>query len=1311
MKFAEHLTAHITPEWRKQYINYEEMKAMLYMAVEEAPSVDSVEDEVLKRHFANFDENFFHYCDKELKKINTFYSEKLAEATRKFATLKAELKTCIEESERSAKKSKGLKKAGLPHRKAQELKLAFSEFYLSLILLQNYQNLNHTGFRKILKKHDKLLRVDTGAKWRQNYVESSHFFINKDIDNIINETETTVTTELEGGDRQRAMKRLRVPPLGEQQSPWTTFKVGLFSGSFVVLGIVVVLSAIFHDISGETLKATFRLYRGPLLIIEFIFLIGVNIYGWRSSGVNHVLIFELDPRNHLSEQHLMELAAIFGVIWTLSMLSFLYSSSLSIPAFINPLTLTIVMVAFLINPFHVLHHDARFWLLRISGRMIAAPFFHVGFADFWLGDQLNSLVTALLDFEYLICFYFTNGDWFKAVDASICMEKDFIIRPIFNCLPAWFRFAQCLRRYRDTREAFPHLVNAGKYSTTFLVVIFATLKSFNSPYYSSTFDNPYTYMWIAASVISSCYSYTWDIKMDWGLFDKNAGENTFLREEIVYSSTGFYYFAIVEDLLLRFSWALSFYITEMKYISGDIMTSVTGILEVFRRFVWNFFRLENEHLNNCGKFRAVRDISIAPIDSSDQTQILRMMDEQDGVINRYTKTNRPKPKKSKDPEKRSLLQPRGSLQDLTIDIDGTKKDLKNMILNALKNAPVKEISTDHAINNYFGIFEEEFFFECENELRKINTFYAEKLAEAKRRNDGLATALDEVVGEFRLRTRTMSRKSLHEKNIKRKTKQKKSNMSDIRNGLSELYLSLVLLQNYKMLNYTGFKKILKKHDKLLINKKGRKWFEDNISTAYFYKNNELDGIMQEVEHNFTEYLENGDRTEAMKRLRVPPLDEAQQLGTVFRVGLFLGAVIILMGFILILAFYGNLDMNYKTIQLELLFRGPFYIVMYLFLIGINVFCWRRAGVNHILIFEINPRKHLTYSNLLEIQAILSLIWCLGVLGFIYADYIQVSRLIFPLLITCVILVFLLNPLPIFHRNTRYWLLRLIARVTLAPLYPVGFADFWFGDQLNSMVACLLDFKYLLCFYIYNTNWSDDIQADQCLEGNLIVNAIVRCVPSWFRFAQCLRRYSDTGQAHPFLTNAGKYAATFPMVIFLTLSAKYKENYEHTFENPFIWFYLILAIFQTCYCCSWDILWDFGLLQTTSGKNIFLREQIIYPSSFYYFVVVENLILRFFWAISLYFVTNNYINVYNMESLSGCLEIVRRYIWNYVRLENEHLYNVGQFRAVRDIFIEPIVTKNSMEIENMMDKENGVLNRSSKKYNNITLTDDNEVLED
>ncbi|XP_067012139.2 solute carrier family 53 member 1 [Anabrus simplex] len=654
MKFAEHLAAHITPEWRKQYISYEEMKAMLYTAVEEAPSAESVEPEVLTRHFANFDDHFFQFCDNELKKINTFYSEKLAEATRKFAALQNELQS-TRHMEVKSNKSRLVGKPPTTVRKIQDLKLAFSEFYLSLILLQNYQNLNYTGFRKILKKHDKLLSVDVGAKWREEHVETSLIYTNKDIDRLINETEMLVTQELEGGDRQKAMKRLRVPPLGEQQSPWITFKVGLFSGSFIVLFLVVVLSAIFHEGAEEdNLRIAFRLFRGPLLLIEFLFLMGVNVYGWRSSGVNHVLIFELDPRNHLSEQHLMELAAIFGVIWTLSLLSFLYSSSLSIPPYINPLALTGIMLVFLFNPVHTFRYEARFWSLRVLGRILAAPFFHVGFADFWLADQLNSLVTACLDYHFLICFYINNGNWLTIrTDVGECTDDSLLSRSIVNCLPAWFRFAQCLRRYRDSREAFPHLVNAGKYSTTFLVVIFAALRSLYKDNYETIFDNPYFYMWVLASVVSSIYAYTWDIKMDWGLFDKSAGENKFLREETVYSSTTFYYFAIVEDFVLRFAWIASFIITESKLATSDLVTSILAPLEVFRRFVWNFFRLENEHLNNCGKFRAVRDISVAPIDSSDQAQILRMMDDEDGVINRHKK----KADKKKEDTKMLISEP------------------------------------------------------------------------------------------------------------------------------------------------------------------------------------------------------------------------------------------------------------------------------------------------------------------------------------------------------------------------------------------------------------------------------------------------------------------------------------------------------------------------------------------------------------------------------------------------------------------------------------------------------------------------------
>lgn len=59
-----------------------------------------------------------------------------------------------------------------------------------------------------------------------------------------------------------------------------------------------------------------------------------------------------------------------------------------------------------------------------------------------------------------------------------------------------------------------------------------------------------------------------------------------------------------------------------------------------RRFVWNFFRLENEHLNNCGQFRAVRDISIAPIDSNDQNQLEEMMDDEEGDYPRTSERRR-----------------------------------------------------------------------------------------------------------------------------------------------------------------------------------------------------------------------------------------------------------------------------------------------------------------------------------------------------------------------------------------------------------------------------------------------------------------------------------------------------------------------------------------------------------------------------------------------------------------------------------------------------------------------------------------------
>ena len=113
---------------------------------------------------------------------------------------------------------------------------------------------------------------------------------------------------------------------------------------------------------------------------------------------------------------------------------------------------------------------------------MTAPFHSVGFADFWLADQLSSLSQVLLDLQYVICLYL---HWDSLTDTEVistncsqfcfCNSPQFHIRPLIRCIPAWIRLLQCFRRYYDSGNASPHLYNALKYGCTFFVVLFSTL--------------------------------------------------------------------------------------------------------------------------------------------------------------------------------------------------------------------------------------------------------------------------------------------------------------------------------------------------------------------------------------------------------------------------------------------------------------------------------------------------------------------------------------------------------------------------------------------------------------------------------------------------------------------------------------------------------------------------------------------------------------------------------------------------------------------------------------------------------------------
>lgn len=673
MKFGEQLASHLTPEWRKQYIRYEELKSILYEIMADMP----VEADAREQYISQMDEKFFAECERELTKINLFYSQKIAEAQGKFHELNAELvafKETLEIREaQSSKISNTLRQRIKRHsttgrhitkenaKTSQQLKLAFSEFYLSLVLLQNYQQLNATGFRKILKKHDKLTENERGLEWRISRVEKSSFFLNREVEALISSVEQNVINELEDGNRQAGMKRLKVPPLSEKQHATTTFTLGLFLGAFLVLGAAVIISwSASESRRNEPKWVAVRLFRGPLLLFVAVWLCGLNMCGWAEAGVNHVLIFEVDPRNHLTYQAVMQIASFMCMVWALGVLGYLYAHLIHLPPFIFPLLVIILCVIYSINPFEkpesIFRRNSRFWLLKHCFNCFTAPLHFVTFTDFWLGDQMNSLITSFLDFQYTICFYATEVDysgWTISVRTvnmtanepipwgyvDINTGRDMCtsaagVRALVSIVPATVRFMQCLRRFRDTGHAHPHLINAGKYSTTYLVIIFKSLNHWAEKS-DPTITSIFFYLWIASYIISFTYTFLWDIFMDWGLVDPLAPKGSpFLREEMIYGSKWYYYGAIVEDFVLRLSWVLNVSLGEAWTLESDLLTCITAPLEVFRRFIWNYFRLENEHINNCGQFRAVRDISVKPIKKGDLESLLSKMDDKNGVIHR-----------------------------------------------------------------------------------------------------------------------------------------------------------------------------------------------------------------------------------------------------------------------------------------------------------------------------------------------------------------------------------------------------------------------------------------------------------------------------------------------------------------------------------------------------------------------------------------------------------------------------------------------------------------------------------------------------
>ncbi|KAI9323088.1 EXS family-domain-containing protein, partial [Dichotomocladium elegans] len=246
------------------------------------------------------------------------------------------------------------------------------------------------------------------------------------------------------------------------------------------------------------------------------------------------------------------------------------------------------------------------------GRILLSGCFRVEFRDFFIADELNSLAYSFWTLSYFFCAY--SWQWLNLdINCNISLVW---YTPLIASLPPWWRLLQCLRRYKDSDEMV-HLANALKYLSSVVATITAGI---HRMHLANTATN---IIWALSLVINASYTSTWDIKMDWGLLQPSS-KHPFLRDDLVFPPgvSDFYYISVIVDIVLRFAWILNF--INLR-IHKDVLTFVLALMEAYRRIQWNVFRLENEHLNNCGQYRAIKEIplpfalSSKPIDHAEST--------------------------------------------------------------------------------------------------------------------------------------------------------------------------------------------------------------------------------------------------------------------------------------------------------------------------------------------------------------------------------------------------------------------------------------------------------------------------------------------------------------------------------------------------------------------------------------------------------------------------------------------------------------------------------------------------------------------
>ncbi|KAI9850574.1 MAG: protein-ER retention protein [Thelocarpon superellum] len=287
---------------------------------------------------------------------------------------------------------------------------------------------------------------------------------------------------------------------------------------------------------------------------------------------------------------------------------------------ILPQSYLFLLVLIFVLPVQSLSKGGRYRFLTTLKRVSIGGIAEVQdgrFGDILLADVLTSYAKVLGDLFVSACMFFSSTSSSTGMPNRSCGGQFMV--PLIISIPSIIRLRQCLieffrvRRQKDRLSVAgspsgwggQHLANALKYATAFPVIILSALQRGYEPGSVGLSETALFRLWLLFVILNSFYSFYWDVAKDWDLSmlgssaeRENPDHPYGLRRHRCFKSPRTYYTAIVVDLLLRCTWSfkLSPHLDHFNDLEGGIFAM--EFLEVLRRWVWVFFRVETEWVRN-----------------------------------------------------------------------------------------------------------------------------------------------------------------------------------------------------------------------------------------------------------------------------------------------------------------------------------------------------------------------------------------------------------------------------------------------------------------------------------------------------------------------------------------------------------------------------------------------------------------------------------------------------------------------------------------------------------------------------------------